>query len=381
MTATALAQLAATQAALRALIAPLPATLLSRQPHPDLSPLGWHIGHCVVIEIFWIREQLLGQAGAAAPWKRLYFPDLSVKQARGAALPGKNELLDWAVRAQAENLALLSERGSGEHFLLEDAYLPRFLTRHHAQHLETMRMGLAQFALQQHRQALPELEPHVSEPSTQSTVELAEGSYAVGQDRRIFDNEGPAREVRLLGCRLGLRPVSNAEYLGFMEADGYRRPELWSPAGQTWLAASGARAPAFWRKADRHWYQVTPEGPQPLCAAEPVCGLSGFEAEAFARWAGGRLPHEYEWEAAARQGLMEQVGHVWEWCSNRFHPYPGFRAFPYERYSLPWFDGAHYALRGGSRYTEPCIRYPSFRNFYTRDKRHVFAGCRLAYDT
>jgi iron(II)-dependent oxidoreductase len=175
--------------------------------------------------------------------------------------------------------------------------------------------------------------------------------------------------------------VSNAEYLAFMEDGGYRRQALWSDAGWQWRARLSRPQPEHWcRDAAGDWLQLTPGDALPLPADGSLIGSSYFEAEAYATWAGGRLPHEYEWEAAAAQGLLQGVGTVWEWCGNRFHPYPGFRAFPYEGYSVPWFDGGHHVLRGGSSYTQPCLRRATFRNFYTADKRHIFAGCRVAFD-
>jgi iron(II)-dependent oxidoreductase len=120
-------------------------------------------------------------------------------------------------------------------------------------------------------------------------------------------------------------------------------------------------------------------GHYPLSADQPVAGISHYEARAFAAWAGARLAHEYQWEVAQRLGLLEQTGRVWEWCENRFHPYPGFRPFPYPEYSQPWFDGRHYSLRGGSVHTRPAVRRASFRNFFEADKRHIFAGLRLVF--
>lgn len=121
-------------------------------------------------------------------------------------------------------------------------------------------------------------------------------------------------------------------------------------------------------------------GTRDLAADDPVSGVNHHEASAFARWAGARLPHEYEWESAARRRLLERSGAVWEWCANVFHPYIGFAAFPYEGYSVPYFDGRHFTLRGGSRLTQAPIRRPTFRNYYTAEKRHICAGIRLVFD-
>lgn len=380
-------ELAGLQLRLLELTAPLSQAQLYRQAHPELSPLAWHLGHCVFIESYWLHEQVLGSSGATGDWGELYFPDRSVKADRGRALPARRQLFDWVQGLQQENRELLADLLAGDatrprperHPLLHDNYLPRFLCQHHAQHLETMHMALAQQALAGHH-------PPGSVPALHATgigadtVCLRPGDYRIGQDGAVFDNEQPAGTVSLAGCRLGTRPVSNGEYLGFIEAGAYSADACWSAAGRQWRIAEGAHAPALWQRQGGNWYQVGPHGPRPLPVDAAVSGLSGFEAEAYAAWAGGRLPHEYEWEAAARKGLLQGVGEVWEWCGNTFHPYPGFRPFPYDAYSLPWFDGEHYVLRGSGRHSEDCIRRPSFRNFYRRNQRHIFAGCRLAYD-
>ncbi|HKJ09285.1 MAG TPA: SUMF1/EgtB/PvdO family nonheme iron enzyme, partial [Gammaproteobacteria bacterium] len=112
---------------------------------------------------------------------------------------------------------------------------------------------------------------------------------------------------------------------------------------------------------------------------EPVLGINHHEASAYAAWAGAQLPHEYQWEAACRLGLLEHTGRAWEWCANTFHPYEGFESFPYREYSTPWLGGDHYTLKGGSLHTRPPVKRASFRNFYEPDKRHIFAGLRLVY--
>jgi iron(II)-dependent oxidoreductase len=174
--------------------------------------------------------------------------------------------------------------------------------------------------------------------------------------------------------------VSNAEYLAFMQDGGYRRKQLWSNAGWEWCRHHDVRHPDHWRQNEEgHWCGIGVRGTYQLADTEPVCGISHYEASAFARWAGGSLPHEYEWETACRLGVLQQTGRVWEWCENTFHPYQGFTAFPYPEYSQPWFDGRHYSLRGGSLHTRASVKRPSFRNFFEADKRHIFAGLRLSY--
>jgi iron(II)-dependent oxidoreductase len=196
-----------------------------------------------------------------------------------------------------------------------------------------------------------------------------------------FDNELPCHEAAVHGFSIAERPVSNAEFLGFIEAGGYREARFWAKDGRLWLHASAACAPGHWRRDDDgHYYCIGPDGPVELAPEAAVTGLSRHEAAAFAAYAGARLPEEHEWEYAMkrRPELWASTGEGWEWCANAFYPYPGFRAFPYEGYSAPWFDGRHYALRGAGPYTRPRLRRASFRNFYTADKRHIFAGVRLA---
>ena len=150
------------------------------------------------------------------------------------------------------------------------------------------------------------------------------------------------------------------------------------------LAADPARdctvcSDPTWPNLDNLMPGIGLNGPYELAADTAVHGINHYEASACAAWAGARLPHEYQWEAAHRSRQLDDVGRAWEWCANSFHPYNGFSAFPYEGYSTPWFDGTHYSLRGASLHTRPELRRASFRNFYTAEKRHIFAGLRLVY--
>ncbi len=354
---------------------------LRRQYHPDLSPVGWHIGHCALTECYWLREVVLGEPPPDESLHALYFPEHSRKDRRAAALPPRDELLAWAERTHRDSRALATELAERmpDHALLRDGYLLDFLAQHYAQHLETMAYVLAQRARNADAPEAPTIEPAPRSPLFEG-VTLAGGRFVVGSDAlAAYDNEQPSHEVNLAPTTLARDPVSNAEFLAFVEDGGYRRPELWTTAGWEWREASAIELPAFWCGEPGRRYERTAEGPRVLDADAPVAGLGFWEADAYARWAGARLPHEHEWEVLASNGALRGVGQAWEWCANALFPYPGFRAFPYDGYSMPWFDGNHFVLRGGSEYTRGAVRRVSFRNFYEPDKRHLFAGLRLAW--
>lgn len=383
MTAALLSQLERYQQQVLAFVNDDGADHYQYQFHPDLSPSGWHLGHCVFTENYWIRE-VIEQQPIDDRDRSLYVPEFAHKPERGKRLPSFHELVTWAHSQQRENTeriaTLLKDRR--RHPLLKAGYLGIFLVQHYAQHYETLCQVRAQRQLQrctprQVKKPLTAIRPR------RETMILSAGNYPIGQNRphRPYDNEYPAHRVTLSGCRIARLPATNAEYLAFMEADGYRNRRLWSDTGWQWLQAAGVDHPCYWqRNHDGHWYVIGPGGVQILKPADAVCGLSYHEAQAFATWVGGRLPHEHEWEAAARSNLLEGRGQVWEWCDNAFYPYSGFEPHPYDGYSKPYFDGRHFVLRGGSRHTCRVIKRPSFRNYYEADKRHIFAGVRPAFD-
>jgi len=376
-----LARLAALQGRLRAHVAGAVEALFHLQVHPELSPLGWHLEHCLYVECFWIREALLGDARVTRDLRDRAWPMMSRKAERGGKLPSRAALVATAEAFQTENLRLLEGLLGGGGRLLANDYLLRFLIGHHAQHDETMatarlhhRFGNGE--AHRVRQPLRSLRDDVAWRS------VPPGTHRIGggDGRFAFDNELSRHDLARNGFAIAAFPVSNGAFLAFMDDDGYRRRDLWSDDGWTWRARQSVSAPAFWmRDAAGAWYAIGPEGAADLDPAAPVTGISRYEAEAFARWAGARLPHEVEWEAAARAGLVDGTGTVWEWCANAFYAYPGFTPFPYEAYSLPWFDGRHFTLKGGSRLTAPEIARPGFRNFYTAGTRHVLNGFRLAW--
>lgn len=382
---TILAAFAAIQARLRETLAALAPAEVRTPYHRRLSPLGWHLGHTVTVEAYWVRE-VVGGAPLPADVKRFYFPETSPKAARARRLPDQTELLDFASTWQAQTLRALTDalQGGLVHALLQNDYLAHFLVQHHAQHLETMQQILRQRLLARAR-ALPADRAVRLEPSTPRPPEtrFADGVVHVGCAGRAphaFDNELPRHTRALAAFRIARRCVSNAEYLGFVQARGYDDASYWSQAGDDWRRRLRVRSPTAWRGVGGAWVEVGADGARALDAQAPVNGLSYYEAEAFARYAGARLPGEAEWEHAAAQDALDDAYAVWQWCRDSLKPYPGFRAFPYDGYSMPWFDGRHHVLRGGSPHTHPCLKRPSFRNFYTADTRHVFAGVRLAAD-
>jgi len=378
---TALARLCAAQNQLCTLVKGLDDRDYRAHFHRDLSPIGWHLGHCAFIENYWLREVIHGDDRHTEPLAHYYIPANGPKAERGPALPPKEQLLNAVARQQRDNIRLLSGLSAQAHSLLKDGYLVKFLAQHHCQHVESMDMVFTQRALKNGHAKFTPARPLLSIPVERACHTVEVGCYRIGGKRPdAFDNELPAHDFECGKFNVGKRPVSNAEYLGFIEDDGYRMRCHWTEAGWHWLQEAGFSHPDHWRQDARGWwFGIDSRGAHELAPEDPVYGISYHEARAFAAWAGARLPQEYEWEIACRAGQLPQTGRVWEWCDNPFHPYDGFRPFPYDEYSLPWFDGAHYSLRGGSIHTRPDVRRASFRNFYTPDKRHIFAGLRLAF--
>ncbi len=223
-----------------------------------------------------------------------------------------------------------------------------------------------------------------------------------------YDNEGPQHEALVPAFSLASRPVTNGEYIAFIEDDGYRRPEFWLSLG--WMTVNEQRwnAPLYWKKRDGAWWNFTLSGFRPVDESEPVTHVSYFEADAYANWAGARLPTEFEWERAAsgcpiegnfvedelfhpaaasadtaarEMRLHQMFGDVWEWTRSAYSPYPGYRAAPG---ALGEYNGKfmcnQYVLRGGSCATSRTHIRRTYRNFFQPEKRWQFTGIRLARD-
>lgn len=354
------------------------------QFHDELSPLGWHLGHCLYIENYWLREVLGKDNKLTKSLDKLYLPENCPKPKRGKKLPKREKLIDTAIEFQDNNALLLLEMTPpySEQALFKDEYIQYFIIQHYAQHYETMQMVLQQRALQQDYSDYEVKKILQAKQNMLAIQAIQAGKYQVGSDSSItYDNERPRHMVQLQAYSIAERPVNNAEYLTFIESGGYQQKELWSDEGWEWLQQHPVNAPEHWRQdKNKNWFGIQIDGASDLEASHAVYGINHFEASAFAKWSNARLPHEHEWEVALTEHQLPNTSYVWEWCQNLFYPYEGFKAFPYDGYSQPWFEQPHYVLRGASHHTRAEIKRPSFRNFFGPDKRHIFAGCRLAYD-
>jgi iron(II)-dependent oxidoreductase len=346
-----------------ALVAPLDAADLQAVHHPLMSPLDWDLGHIAAYEDLWLVHRHGGEALLRGELAALYDAFETPRAVRGDIpfLSGRDvhDYLD-AVRERA--LDVLDRTGFGDGTLFE------MVVRHEAQHNETMRQTLF-------LAGLPGGAPGASrDPGTDETwAEIPGGPFAMGARARGFayDNERPRHVVDVAPYLIARRPVTTGSWLTFAEGGGYERREWWSDEGWAWKEEYDITHPEGW----------TADGPRDD-VDRPVMHVSWFEADAFARAHGARLPTEAEWEKAATwdQGPLRGVGDVWEWTASAFGGYPGFTPHPYREYSEVFFGPRYRVLRGASWATAERVRSPTFRNWDLPQRRQIFAGVRLAKD-
>jgi len=363
----------------------------NRRFDQGLASSGWYLGRSVFREIYWLREVLAGDRDLTDRVRLLFTSGSMGLDGQCARLPPTDHLLGWATEVQDDHLRRLATPGGlPASPLLEDDRLQWFLLQEEARDYERMLMVLHARQMKQQNDGWCVQEVLVPRPPEADLVQVNQGHYRIGSRNEPFayDNELPPQAVELSGFRIAQRPVGNAEYLAFMEAGGYREDGLWSEEGKRWKDGSGAMAPLHWRHNEQgDWYGIGLNGPADLQPGEPVSGLSRHEAQAFSAWVAGLggdleeavLQHEYQWEVAARSGLIEGIGHVWEWCADLFHPYPEFHAFPDSSVSEPEFDSGRYSRRGASLHTQRCLRRASFRNRAAPGDRQGFTGIRLVF--
>ncbi|MDH3445510.1 MAG: SUMF1/EgtB/PvdO family nonheme iron enzyme [Deltaproteobacteria bacterium] len=422
---------------------------------PTVNPPLWEIGHVAWFQEFWVLRHLKRQPPLLENGDQIYnSTDVAHDTRWELLLPTRRETLRYMDEVLNRSIELSAPPGKISD---KEFYFYSLVTFHEGMHAE---------ALAYTRQTLaypaPKLDerndhPPVAGGSCHGDVEVPGGAFFVGATPDfpfVFDNEKWAHEVNIEPFVIARAPVTNGEFLGFVEDGGYRKAELWSPAGWRWLESGGApqleqsfakffhkamdeqielsefkerlEHPVYWRReTGGGWRQRVFDRFVPLPEHLPVVHVSWYEAEAYCNWAGRRLPTEAEWEVAASGepeaprhalsprrrhypwgndaliseranldwragglvevgaheagdsalGCRQMLGNVWEWTRDDFQPYPGFIADPYKEYSKPWF-GTHKVLRGGCWATSSLLIRNTWRNFYTPDRRDVWAGFR-----
>lgn len=378
------------------------------QAHPEFSPVGWHLGHIGLIEAHWLLERSGRRSPLGPAYRRLFVAD-GLPKAQRKNLPSFAQICDSLQLVREQVLLYLEEAP-----LDQQKWLWHWIIQHEAQHAETITWVLH---LQRDRSPwLGRFSPISSHQALQSSttgptsdmVLVEAGYFAQGNNSiNALDNEKSVHQVHLEAYWIDRYPVTCREYRAFMAAGGYRTSCWWSAEGWAWLQANPVSQPLYWdAAADDH----------------PVCGVSWYEAEAFAHFAGKRLPTEAEWEkaaswnpAGARQqtypwgeaeptarhcnhsnntgqttpvnhytagqspyGCHDMLGNVWEWTATWFHPYKNFTSYPYAGYSMAYFDNQHRVLKGGSWASRSPVLRSAFRNWYHPGIRQHFAGFRCA---
>ncbi len=358
------------------------------QSMPDASPVKWHRAHTT-----WFFEEFLLASDQAnyRPYNKdfrflfnSYYEQVGPRHPRPfrslLTRPAAQEIGAYRTHVDAAMQDLLAKPGASE----RDERVA--LGLHHEQQHQELILTDMLHAFAQNPLA-PAVLPHWREPAgSQAPTEfLACPGGEVSQGHAgadfCFDNETPRHRLYLQPYRLASRLVRNRDWLDFIADGGYTTPTLWMSDGWAAVQEHGWSAPSYWRDLDGGWQQFGLGGLAPLDPNAPVRHVSWYEADAYARWAGARLPTEAEWEAAYNSGLAEMTGHVWQWTASAYSPYPGYRpaAGAIGEYNGKFMIN-QMVLRGGSLATPPDHTRPTYRNFFHPDRRWQFSGLRLAAD-
>jgi len=397
-----------------ALCEPLVAEDYVVQSMPDVSPTKWHLAHTSwFFETFLLLPHATGYRAFDPHFSYLFnsyyvtVGDRHCRQNRGLlSRPTVSQVQAYRRHIDEAMVGFLKGLGPAQ----QSGLMPviELGLHHEQQHQELMLTDIKHvFWVNPMRPAYRPRKPaEAGHVPSMRWVNFDEGTYSIGHDgeRFAFDNEAPRHRVFLESFRLASRLVTNGEFRQFVDDGGYRRAELWLSLG--WAAAQQEQctAPLYWICQDGRWLNHTLCGLRPVEDDEPVCHVSYFEADAYARWAGARLPTEAEWETASyttpgtgnfvengdyhpvplrqeREGLCQMFGDVWEWTASPYVAYPGYRP---AAGALGEYNGKfmcnQFVLRGGSCATPASHIRPTYRNFFPPDARWQFTGFRLARD-
>jgi ergothioneine biosynthesis protein EgtB len=396
------------------------------QSMPDVSPTKWHLAHTTwFFETFILKKFVPGYRAEIPEYAYLFNSyynaagDMHRRDLRGLiSRPTVSEAQRYRESIDSHMNDLLS---SADEKLLDELEPLLVLGVHHEQQHQELLITDIKHVLAQNplypvfresktggrSSAMPG-----SQNSPLQFIDFEEGIVEIGHDGDGFayDNEGPRHQALVPAFSLATRPVTNGEYIAFIEDNGYSRPEFWLSLGWMTVNEQSWNAPLYWTKRDGAWWNFTLSGLRRVDQSEPVTHVSYFEADAYANWAGARLPTEFEWERAAvdrpiegnfvetelfhpmavvsavsadkaGKSLYQMFGDVWEWTRSAYSPYPGYRAAPG---ALGEYNGKfmcnQYVLRGGSCATSRIHIRRTYRNFFQPEKRWQFTGIRLARD-
>ncbi|MGD0392704.1 MAG: ergothioneine biosynthesis protein EgtB [Acidimicrobiales bacterium] len=398
----------ATRSLTESLASPLSAEDQTVQSMPDVSPTKWHRAHTTwFFETFLLIPGMKGYQPFHPDFGYLfnsYYEGVGARYPRSdrglLSRPGVVEIGEYRAHVDGAMTVFLESRSSEA-----SAALVELGIQHEQQHQELLLMDIKHVLSR--NPLLPAYDavrmPAPTAPSPQTWTEHPAGTYEIGHGGQgfCFDNELPRHRTYVEAFAIADRVTTCGEWLAFIDDDGYHRPELWLSDGWAAVQSEGWECPLYWTRPEGDWQEFTLGGPTPVNPAQPVCHLSYYEADAFARWAGVRLPTEAEWElAAAGQGVqgnfLDQTklhptpdpassatrtpfGNVWQWTSSAYSPYPGFEPAPG---AVGEYNGKfmvnQYVLRGGSCVTPPDHVRAPYRNFFPPSSRWAFTGLRLA---